>query len=198
LPSEGSRDKNLLVDIWLISTLTAQLVDEALVGTPLSTDEFALYGLIVDLAPVTAADLARATGMRATTLSGILGRCEQRGELTRIPKPADRRSSLLELTPAGMAIYRELVPRLRALLARLDAALERRSADVRLHLQALDDALRGVRGVGPRPYRLASRPARRLEYHGTALSARQQREVLDFIDWLRHRDAHGAAGPAGP
>jgi hypothetical protein len=100
---------------------------------------------------------------------------------------------LLELTPAGMAIYRQLVPKLLDLLRRLDAALELRPSEVRLHLQDLDSALRAMRGAGPRPYRVAAEAAGSLEYRGQPLSARQQREVLDYIEWIRHRDA--TAGP---
>jgi DNA-binding MarR family transcriptional regulator len=158
---------------------------------PLSADEFALYGLIADLGPITAADLARATGLAPTTLSGILGRCELRGELARVPNPADRRSALLELTPTGMAILDRLLPKLRDLLDRLDTALELRPSEVRQHLQALDAALRTLRGAGPRPYRVPSAPTLPLEYQGRRLNARQQREVLDYIDWIRHRDAAG-------
>jgi DNA-binding MarR family transcriptional regulator len=198
IPSERSRDKNVLVDVWLIANLATQLVGDDLAGTPLSTDEFALYGLIVDLGPLTAADLSRATGLPPTTLSGILGRCQQRGELVRAPNPADRRSALLQLTPAGLAIYHRLVPKLLDLLNRLDAALDAPPAELRLHLQALDGALRAVRGAGPRPYRVDSPPARPLTYRGERLSPRQQREVLGYIDWIRHRDGAAPADPADP
>jgi DNA-binding MarR family transcriptional regulator len=187
-PTERSRTKSVLVDVWLVSILASRLVDEALAGTALTVEEFALYGLILDLGPVTAADLARTTGLAPTTLSGILGRCQQRGYLVRVPNPADRRSALLQLTPAGLAARQRLVPGLRELLTRLDDALEAPPAEVRLHLQALDAALRSVAGVDPRPYRLDAPPARPLEYRGDRLTARQQREVLAYIDWIRHRD----------
>ena len=38
-------------------------------------------------------DLVRATVLPPTTLSGILTRCERRGELERVANPADRRSA---------------------------------------------------------------------------------------------------------
>jgi DNA-binding MarR family transcriptional regulator len=182
--------KNVLVDVWLLATLARALVDDALAGSPMSADEFALYGLVVDLGPLTAADLARATGLPSTTLSGILARCERRGELERVPSPTDRRSVLLRLTEQGMAVYQAPLPGLAALLARIDAAVEGSLDDVRQGLQRLDDALRQVRGVEERPYRLAAPDApASFDYPGMRLTARQQREVLDYVDWIRHRDA---------
>lgn len=182
--------KNVLVDVWLLATLATALVADALAESPMSVDEFALYGLIVDLGPLTAADLARATGQPSTTLSGTLARCERRGELERAPNPADRRSALLRLTEHGMAVYRAPLPVLADLLTRIDAAVAGPPEEVRRCLQRLDDALRRVGGTGERPYRLPvpAAPAS-LDYEGKPLTARQQREVLDYVDWIRHRDA---------
>ena len=47
--------------------------------------------------------LSERTGTRATTLTGVLDRLENRGYLTRELDPADRRSFRLPLTEAGQA-----------------------------------------------------------------------------------------------
>jgi hypothetical protein len=94
-------------------------------------------------------------------------------------------------------VHASLVPGLRDLLARLDEALAAPPAEVRLHLQALDAALRSVAGVDPRPYHLDTPPTRPLEYRGDRLTARQQREVLAYVDWIRHRDRTEPT-PPGP
>ena len=181
--------KNVLVDLWLLSTLATTLVENALAGSPMSAAEFAAYGLIVDLGPITAADLARATGLPPTTLSTMLRRCERRGELERVPNAADRRSALVRLTDHGMAVYRAPLPLLVGLLGRIDGAIEGQPDEIRQALQRLDDALRQVLGAGERPYRLAAPDApASFDYPGTRLTARQQREVLDYVDWIRHRD----------
>jgi len=181
--------KNVLVDLWLLSTLATGLVDNALAGSPMSVDEFATYGLIVDLGPLSPADLARATGLAPTTLSGMLTRCERRGELERVPNPSDRRSVLLRLTDHGIKVYRAPVEHLRALLTKIDVATDGLPRDVRLALQRLDDALREVGGLDPRSYRLDIADALpSIHYSGPRLSARQHREVLSFVDWIRHRD----------
>jgi DNA-binding MarR family transcriptional regulator len=181
--------KNVLVDVWLISTLATSAVEQALDGSPMSADEFAIYGLVVDLAPVTAADLVRATGLPPTTLSGILARCERRGELERVANTADRRSALLQLTEHGLAVYRAALPGLLDLLSRLDDATVGGSDGIRHALQVLDDALRTVRGVSERPYRLPPAPQRpSVDYDGPPLTPTQQREVRRYVAWLRHRD----------
>lgn len=180
--------KNVLVDVWLLSTLASTLVEAALAESPMSTDEFALYGLIVDLGPLTAADLARATGLPPTTLSGILGRCERRGEVERVANPNDRRSALLRLTARGAEVYRAALPGLLDLLTRLDAATPGGSEPIRSALQTLDDALRAVGGTGERPYRLAPVARSTVDYSGPELAPAQELEVRRFIDWVRHRD----------
>lgn len=124
-----------------------------------------------------------------TTLSGILARCERRGELERVANAADRRSALLRLTERGIAAYRAALPGLLDLLTRLDTATAGGGDDIRRALQVLDDALREVRGVSERPYRLAPPPPRAsVEYDGSPLTPAQQREVRRYVDWLRHRD----------
>jgi DNA-binding MarR family transcriptional regulator len=48
-------------------------------------------------------ELVAATGQRPSTLTGVLDRLARRDLITRGPHPADRRSVLVELTPAGQA-----------------------------------------------------------------------------------------------
>lgn len=185
-----AKDKNLLIDIWLVSVLTYRLVDHLLEDTPLSADEFALYGLLGDLGQVTAAQLARWTGLPPTTLSNLIRRCEQRGELTKVPNPEDGRSQLLRLSNRGMDLYHSLVPRLFETVGNLHAALSPADTSTRIALQDLDRVLRAALGVEPRPYEVASSSTvQAISYGGEILNERQRREVLEYISWLRHRDA---------
>ena len=186
-----STDKNLLIDLWLISFLAERFVAEMLEGIPLSVDEFAMYGLISDLAPLTAADLVRATGLPATTVSSLVRRCESRGELIRSDNPEDARSSLLELTAAGYEVLASAVPRLLEGIDRLRSRLGTEHDLVRERLELLDQVLRQEMGVGPRPYEVdvARSYAKTLTYSGPALTPEQRAEALRFVDWLRKRDA---------
>ena len=185
-----STDKNVLIDIWLMSLLANRMVSEILDGTPLSVDEFAMYGLISDLAPITAADLVRATGLSPTTISSMVRRCEARGELVRTANPDDARSALLELTPDGYAILAETVPRLLEAIEGIRRRLAGQHDRVRDSLRELDSALRAEIGIGERPYTLVSDAGAdvSLDYPGERLTPVQESETRRFIEWLRSRD----------
>jgi hypothetical protein len=96
-----SADKNVLIDIWLISLLADRMVAGILEDVSLSVEEFAIYGLISDLAPMTSADLVRATGLSPTTVSSLVRRCEARGE---------RVSQLSTEAPPKECLSRQLNP----------------------------------------------------------------------------------------
>lgn len=185
-----STDKNVLIDLWLISFLASRYVSEILDDSPLSVDEFALYGLISDLAPITSSDLVRATGLPPTTVSSLVRRCEARGELVRRENPDDARSTLLELTPAGYERLAAVVPRLLAGIERIRDGLAGRHDRVRQALADLDRVIRAELGVGGRPYELASTGSEEatLSYSGDPLAADQVEEARKFVDWLRDRD----------
>jgi DNA-binding MarR family transcriptional regulator len=185
-----STEKNIYVDIWLISQLASRHVRGMMGDSPLTVDEFALYGLIADLGPLTSSDLVRATGMSPTTLSGLVRRCESRGELERAPNPHDARSMHLNLTPRGYEVYAQVVPSLVEGVAALVEELGERHQPTRLSLQDLDAALRRLRGIGPRPYQVgrSDDDGNRISYTGASLAHEQQREVRAFIDWIRARD----------
>lgn len=185
-----STDKNVLIDLWLISLLADRMVAEILEDIPLSVDEFAAYGLISDLAPITSADLVRATGLSPTTVSSLVRRCEARGELVRTENPDDARSALLELTAEGYRLLGMAVPRLVEGIDRIQANLAGRHDHIRESLRDLDSALRSDLGVGARPYEIAAveNGGASVAYPGERLSAAQVDEVRRYIDWLRNRD----------
>ena len=182
--------KNLLVDIWLLSSVATALVAEELADSPLSVDEFALYGLVSDLGPVTATQLSQWTGLSPTTLSAMLRRCQARGELARTTNTADRRSTLVELTAQGRAVYEAALPALTAARARLAAGLDVPDDDARVTLQFVDTATRRAMGLPPRPYQVELPSPVPEESGEPALTAAQLAEVREFMAWLRHRDAH--------
>ncbi|WP_157432811.1 MULTISPECIES: MarR family winged helix-turn-helix transcriptional regulator [unclassified Actinoplanes] len=184
--------KNVLVDIWLLSSVATALVAEELADSPLSVDEFALYGLVSDLGPVTATQLSQWTGMSPTTLSAMLRRCQARGELARTPNAADRRSTLVELTEQGRAVYGAALPALAVAQQRLAEHLDLPDDDARATLQRVDAATRAALRLPPRPYRVSAPPVTGGLPAGTAgLTADQEAEVRAFAAWLRYRDAAG-------
>jgi len=82
--------------------LTA-LLSRALDGAPLTPDEFAVYSLLRLIGPTTPTRLASQLSMPASTMSHYLRRMTAREHLIRTANPADGRSSLVELSPDGVA-----------------------------------------------------------------------------------------------
>lgn len=195
-----SDPKNVLADIWLLTSIGDALVAEGLADSTLSVDEFALYGLISDLGPVTATRLAGWTGMPSTTLSALIRRCERRGDLRRRPDPVDRRNSLIELTSQGVRTYSAALPALSSALDRLNAELDVPLPQLRALLQKVDGALRAATELPARPYRVTEDPQVGDVVRTLGLSASQAGELEEFGRWLKLRDEQrfgGAAGPAG-
>lgn len=180
--------KNLLADIWLLASVATALVAEELADNPLSVDEFAIYGLISDLGPVTATQLGQWTGISPTTLSATLRRCQARGEITRTPNAADRRSNLVELTSHGRTVYEAALPALRAAQARLAEHLGDADDGARLAIQEVDAATRKALRLPGRPYQVTADTSLP-DTDQIGLSPAQLSEVRAFTAWIRHRDA---------
>ena len=94
--------------------------------------------------PRTVAEVQRATGQRASTLTGILDRLEGRGLVRREPNPRDRRSFTVSLTADGARaatrVRRAFADIERAALAGVSEGSARGFFTV---LAALDDAAGG-------------------------------------------------------
>jgi DNA-binding MarR family transcriptional regulator len=60
---------------------------------------------------VTARDISVSYGFPKNSLSRAVNALERRGLITRTPHPSDRRSFLLNLTPAGRKLFDETLPR---------------------------------------------------------------------------------------
>ena len=79
-------------------------------------------------AAVPVADLVAATGQRPSTLTGVIDRLERRGLLARAVNARDRRSFVLELTPAGEAAAAQV----HAAFAALEARVRERAGEAAL------------------------------------------------------------------
>ncbi len=97
---------NVLFDVWLVSRATTALLDEALRGSGLDSDEFAVYSVLASTEHMTPTELARWMSAPPTTVSSYVKRFEQRGHIVRTPNPDDGRSYRLSLTPAGRRAHR--------------------------------------------------------------------------------------------
>ena len=83
---------------------TLHALSAALADLSLNAAEINALANLGDGGTVNVRQLSDRTGTRASTLTGVLDRLENRGFLTRELDPADRRSFRLPLTKAGRAV----------------------------------------------------------------------------------------------
>ncbi|WP_040793426.1 MarR family winged helix-turn-helix transcriptional regulator [Nocardia paucivorans] len=95
-----------------ISALLDQAVEDIYADAGVSAAE---VELLVPLRyadpPLTAIRLAEHLGMSRAGVGKTLTKLERRGLITRARNPADRRSALIGLTPAGVTLIDEVFPR---------------------------------------------------------------------------------------
>ena len=85
---------------------TLHALSATLADLNLSAAEINALANLGDGGTLNVRQLTERTGSRASTLTGLLDRLENRGYLTRELDPADRRSFRLPLTEAGQAVTR--------------------------------------------------------------------------------------------
>jgi DNA-binding MarR family transcriptional regulator len=190
-PVKPQPEISVLFDVWLLMHLVSGMLDQALAGHGVSGDEFGLYSLLRGFGPVTPTQIARWTGMPATTVSAALRRLTARGHLERMPHPDDRRSYLLVLSDAGMAAHAGAASSFRTVAARVSHALGDDETEQRNVLQRLDHALRSITALDSRPYQLTEsspgpRPA--LTYTGQPLTPAQEHQARRYIEFIRGSD----------
>ena len=98
---------SLLFDLFAASQQVRTLLAEAMRGSPLPPDEYAVYSGVFEFAPITPTRLARVVGMPPTTLSHYVRAMRERGHIVETPNPADGRSRELTLTAGGLAAHRQ-------------------------------------------------------------------------------------------
>lgn len=150
MPQPASRrpavPDELFYNVFLIEQQVGSVLSQALDGTGLTPSELAIYSaLAMHGEPVKPSDLADELSLPRSTLTGYLGTLERRAHLSRVPNPADGRSSYVALTPAGVEAHRGAARSAMAAQARLGERLGHeldgvRTALVTLHAH-LDAAL---------------------------------------------------------
>jgi DNA-binding MarR family transcriptional regulator len=105
---------------------TLQALSSSLADLSLSAAEINVLANLGEGGTLNVRQLSERTGTRASTLTGLLDRLENRGFVTRELDPGDRRSFRLPLTEAGQAAAARVLAAIADLehgaLARLDAA----------------------------------------------------------------------------
>ncbi len=104
----------------------------------LTRQEWRIIASLFELGPVSATEIGEHSTMDKMTVSRAVTGLEAKGLLRRHDDPADRRNKILELTQAGRALYRKIVP---LILAREAYLLENFSPEERASLAHLLEAL---------------------------------------------------------
>ena len=108
----------------------------------LTMSQFDVIATLGNTAGMSCRDIGEKTLMVKGTLTGVLDRLEKKQLVTRAENPHDKRSVLVQLTPAGQRVFESAFP---AHLAHLEVAFKRlgkqRLATLQQELAALRQAL---------------------------------------------------------
>ncbi len=114
-----------------ISRTIARLYSERF---DLSIPEWRCMAILAETPDISAREVAERGALDKVAVSRAVARLRAKGRLVRHIAPDDRRRSVLALSPAGKAIYREIAP---LALAYEEALLRRLSLDERATLDRL-------------------------------------------------------------
>jgi DNA-binding MarR family transcriptional regulator len=109
-------------------------------------EEYGFLSVVGSLQPVTRTALAKATGLRRTTLRDAVRPLIERGHVAESPHPTDRRATLLSLTPTGQEIFERGVVEFRRFLASLDEELGGRMDEYEQAVRTVRFALERLAG----------------------------------------------------
>ena len=117
------RYPNVLLQSFITGQLASELLRRELDAAGMTPNQFGVQSVIGAFGPLTPTDLAARLGMAAPTVSSWIKRLSEDGQIERRPNPADGRSYLLEVTPAGRSALDAAVPHFGAALGKIEAAL---------------------------------------------------------------------------
>jgi DNA-binding MarR family transcriptional regulator len=127
--------------LFALDQQLGSLLSRAMTAAPLTPAEFAVYSALRLEQPTTPSELAHTLGMRATTMSSHLVKMAGLGHLERARNPADGRSRLISLTPAGMVATEACFPGFERAISAFQASLAVDQGDVLEVLEAVSAAL---------------------------------------------------------
>ncbi|MDQ2838968.1 MAG: MarR family winged helix-turn-helix transcriptional regulator [Actinomycetota bacterium] len=127
--------------LFALAQQQSNLLQQAMAGAPLPPTEFAVYSALRLMQPTTPTQLAGTLGMKASTLSSMLVRMARNGHLKRRRNPADGRSVVLSLSPAGIRATEACFETFSVAIEAFRRNLDLDEADLLRHLEAMSSAL---------------------------------------------------------
>lgn len=189
MSSDAISDDNsaLLLRAAAVADLLEGLLERCLSGSSLSPREFEIATVLSVRGPQSPSELAGVTGVPAPSVSRVTGRLERAGLLRQQAHASDRRSRLFELTPNGRAAFAAAQAEFRKLYLKVAETLGPGLPVAAFGLRRLEWALRVVSGEFVPDALTVPEGPRTLPYRGRALTAFEEAEVLDYIEWVRSR-----------
>ena len=102
---------SVLLDLYVASQLTGQLLELELGDSEVPVEDFALYSALVHFERATPTQLAQHLGMPLSTVLFRFAKIESRGHGVRERNPRDGRSSLFGLSARGRSAFDVAGPR---------------------------------------------------------------------------------------
>jgi DNA-binding MarR family transcriptional regulator len=138
------RRPGLFLQPYVVAQLSGALIVQVVEGSEVTATEYALTSWLAVQHTATPSQLAHELGVVPTTLSAMIDRLVQKGQIRRVPNPDDGRSYFLELTPQGRATNIRNSRRLERVLAQLRAELDADPEEILEAMRRLEAALRRV------------------------------------------------------
>lgn len=122
-------DPDLVRAVGAVRDVGAQLgasVAASLAASGVTEGRLRLLGVLsIQGKPLAPSEIAEHSGVTRATVTGLVRQLEDQGYVARRDDPADRRRSLVELTPAGRALIEGVLPRHLAHIGSLLEGLDR-------------------------------------------------------------------------
>jgi DNA-binding MarR family transcriptional regulator len=138
------RKPGLFLQPYVLAQLAGTLIVQVVEGSEVTATEYALTSWLAVQRSATPSQLADELGLAPTTLSAMIDRLVQKGQIRRIPHPDDGRSYLLELTPQGQKTNVRNSRRLERVIGDLRAELDSDPEEILEAMRRLEAALRRV------------------------------------------------------
>ena len=129
----------IVLELAIAARFGHEVTGERLRAVGVDPNEYGFLSVVGSLQPVTRTALAKATGLRRTTLRDAVRPLIERGHVLESPHPTDRRATLLSLTPAGQELFEQGVVEFRRFLG----GGRERAARKRPHTQSPERSTRG-------------------------------------------------------
>jgi DNA-binding MarR family transcriptional regulator len=133
-------DISILFNFFVTAQRIRRVLSEALAPSGMKPDEYAVYSLLHEQAPLTATEMSDFLGMPVTTLLDYLKSMSKARHLERIPHPSDGRAVQVRLSARGVTAWKRAHDCFDTVYWRFLLALDLPLDSVKAALASMDDA----------------------------------------------------------